>query len=300
MCAKIIHATSSSRGPSVTISQSSTATGRKSRYKTLPTRASPQSSTGSPAATSSGQLSSSQSTVRSSNGDRPMSGTAKSYQDRTQLKCLRRAVSPFWSSARKPKVLSAFGIECSNASTETVASCSSRWRSAGASANQLPPNVYGMTSGGTTPSTKSIKKNGVPKTSPVCSSQRTRGTGTSVSSPTFRITPNWWSSRYVGNTWTSSAVGATRATSFCVTGRPSSSQRAVKMMVSDDMPVESTPLSTVTCGIAPPGRTVDSHCDITDGRVVTSRLERWSRSTLSSTGSLGTGASFVRQLRYGG
>jgi hypothetical protein len=72
------------------------------------------------------------------------------------------------------------------------------------------------------------------------------------------------------------------------------------MMVSDDMPVESTPLSTVTCGVTPPGRTVDSHFDITAGRVVTSRLERWSLSTWSSTGSLGTDASFMRQLRYGG
>ncbi len=69
-------------------------------------------------------------------------------------------------------------------------------------------------------------------------------------------------------------MGATRATSFCVIGWPSCSQRVVKMMVSDDMPVESTPLSTVTSGTAPPGNTVDSHCDITAGRVVTSRLER--------------------------
>ena len=46
------------------------------------------------------------------------------------------------------------------------------------------------------------------------------------------------------------------------------------MMVSDDMPVESTPLSTVTCGVVAPGRTVDSHRDITAGSVVTSRLER--------------------------
>src|ERR1700678_1237463 len=59
------------------------------------------------------------------------------------------------------------------------------------------------------------------------------------------------------------------------------------MMVSDDMPVESTPLSTVTCGAGPPGRTLDSHVDSTAGSVVTSRLERWSRSTWSSTGSLG-------------
>ena len=38
------------------------------------------------------------------------------------------------------------------------------------------------------PSTRSIRKNGLPSTSPVVSSQRTRGTATSVSSPTRRIT----------------------------------------------------------------------------------------------------------------
>ena len=58
------------------------------------------------------------------------------------------------------------------------------------------------------------------------------------------------------------------------TGCPPCCQRAVRMMVSDDMPVESMPLSTVTSGFAPPGSTVDSHCDITAGTVVTSRLER--------------------------
>jgi hypothetical protein len=46
------------------------------------------------------------------------------------------------------------------------------------------------------------------------------------------------------------------------------------MMVSEDMPFESTPLSTVTSGAAPAGSTVASHFDITAGRVVTSRLER--------------------------
>ncbi|CNM12119.1 Uncharacterised protein [Mycobacterium tuberculosis] len=46
------------------------------------------------------------------------------------------------------------------------------------------------------------------------------------------------------------------------------------MIVSDDMPVESTPLSTVTSGTAPPGSWVDNHFDMTAGRVVTSRLER--------------------------
>jgi hypothetical protein len=52
-------------------------------------------------------------------------------------------------------------------------------------------------------------------------------------------------------------------------------------MVSDDMPVESTPLSTVTWGKTPgwgpvplAGEALDSHFDITAGSVVTSRLER--------------------------
>jgi hypothetical protein len=45
------------------------------------------------------------------------------------------------------------------------------------------------------------------------------------------------------------------------------------MMVSDDMPLESTALSTVISGVTLPGITVDSHCDITPGSVLTSRLE---------------------------
>ena len=49
------------------------------------------------------------------------------------------------------------------------------------------------------------------------------------------------------------------------------------MMVSDDIPLESTPLSTVTSGVTPPGITVDSHCDITAGTFVTSRLDCWRR-----------------------
>jgi hypothetical protein len=60
------------------------------------------------------------------------------------------------------------------------------------------------------------------------------------------------------------------------------------MMVSEDMPLESTPLSTVTCGSTPPGITVDSHCDMTPGSVLTSRAERWSRPTSSTAGSVAT------------
>ena len=61
------------------------------------------------------------------------------------------------------------------------------------------------------------------------------------------------------------------------------------MMVSDDIPLESTPLSTVTSGFTPPGITVDSHCDITAGNVETSRLECWRRLTSSTAGSVATG-----------
>ncbi|CFE83263.1 Uncharacterised protein [Mycobacterium tuberculosis] len=82
-----------------------------------------------------------------------MPSTAKSYQDRTQLKCRCSVVSLVRPWVRKLNVFWALGIECSVANAATVASCSWRWRSAGASANQLSPNVYGMTSGGTTPST---------------------------------------------------------------------------------------------------------------------------------------------------
>ena len=142
------------------------------------------------------------------------------------------------------------------------------------------------------PSTWSIRKNGVPSTSPEFSIQRTRGTGTSVSSPTFLMTSNWWSSRYVGKTGTSAADGATLATHFCSTGLPSSVHRPVRMIVSEDIPLESIPLSTVTSGAVPPGMTVDSHCDITDGSVVTSRLERCMWSTSSTAGSVGTAPPF--------
>ena len=69
-----------------------------------------------------------------------------------------------------------------------------------ASVIQLPsmsgavPQLYGGTSGGTTPSIRSMRKNGVPSTSPVGSKSPTFGTGTSVRSPTIRIASYWsWS-----------------------------------------------------------------------------------------------------------
>ena len=60
--------------------------------------------------------------------DRPMSGTANSYQSFSQPKCRRSGVSPGGSISDEEAEgrASASGIECSFASTSTVASCSSR------------------------------------------------------------------------------------------------------------------------------------------------------------------------------
>ncbi len=80
-----------------------------------------------------------------------------------------------------------------------------------------------------------------------------------------------------------------RATHFCSCAWPWASQRPVRMMVSEDIPFESTPLSTVTSGAMPPGITVESHLDISAGSVLVSRLECWSRPTSSTAGSVATG-----------
>src|SRR4029079_13260076 len=77
------------------------------------------------------------------------------------------------------------------------------------------------------------------------------------------------------------------ATHFSSRRCPSSSQRPVRMIVSDDMPLASTPLSTVISGATSPGITVDSQPDITSGSVLTSRLECTRRLTSSTAGSVG-------------
>ena len=85
-------------------------------------------------------------------------------------------------------------MACRSAIAFTVLSWSRRCSSGVASASQLSPKLYGSTSGGTTPSIRSIRKNGVPSTSPVGSISPTAGTGTSVVSPTIRIASYWsWS-----------------------------------------------------------------------------------------------------------
>ena len=64
--------------------------------------------------------------------ERPMSGTANSYQSLSQPKCRRSAVSLGGSDlGRKPKTCLGSGIACSLAITSTVVSCSSRCSPAG-------------------------------------------------------------------------------------------------------------------------------------------------------------------------
>ena len=117
------------------------------------------------------------------------------------------------------------------------------------------------------PSTWSIRKNGVPSTSPVVlhpPHPGDRDVGQFADQPDHLelvVQPVRREDRDVLG-----SVGATRATHFCSVGVPSSSHRPVRMMVSEDIPLESTPLSTVTSGATPPGMTVDSHCDITAGQ----------------------------------
>ena len=85
----------------------------------------------------------------------------------------------------------------------------------------------------------------------------------------------------------SATVGATLATHFSSTGVPWSFQRPLRMSVSEDIPLASMPLSTVTSGSAPLGRTVASHCDSAAGSALISRAERCRRLTsVSTVGSL--------------
>ena len=208
MCAKIIHATSSSRGPERghlpvehrdRLEVRSTA---RCRPGSRPTRAPGRSRRRRRAS-----CASSQSSACSTSGDRPMSGTANSYQDFSQSRLRRNALRSD-PSARKPNVVSASGIECSFASTSTVLSCSFALRSAGESANQLPPKVYGITSGGTTPvdvvhqeeRRAQHRRRSARASAPAAPARR------SVS-PTSRITSNWWSIRYDENTGTSCVGG---------------------------------------------------------------------------------------------
>src|SRR5438270_11214330 len=105
-----------------------------------------------------------------------------------------------------------------------------------------------MTSGGTNPSTRSITNSGTPVAVPWASDHHICGTGTDESSPTRRITSNWRSRSYVGNTGTSVASGATRATRGSWRLRPSSVHSAVNRIVSLDIPLADVASSWGTLG----------------------------------------------------
>ena len=114
----------------------------------------------------------------------------------------------------------------------------------------------------------------MPSTSPVASIHRTCGTGTSLRSPAIRIASYWSWSPYVAKTGTSSAAGATRATYSPSRCSPSSVQVASSTSVSDDMPLASMPVCSVTVGSAPSGSWVASHSVSRFGTLAESRLDR--------------------------
>ncbi len=107
----------------------------------------------------------------------------------------------------------------SSARTRTDASCSRSW-SAPSASDSHDPNGYGMMSGGTSPSTRSITKNGEPMAAGSSSNHKVRGTGTRVCSPTSRMTRNWRSRSYTGNTGAASGSGISLAAQAWVTVSP--------------------------------------------------------------------------------
>jgi hypothetical protein len=85
----------------------------------------------------------------------------------------------------------------------------------------------------------------VPRGSGDGSFQNVAGTGTSVCSPTARISSNCRVRSYAGNTGTSAASGATRATSDSMRGPDSSVHAASKSRVSLDIPFAEVPCRPV-------------------------------------------------------
>ena len=142
-------------------------------------------------------VASSQSSPRSTSGERPMSGTANSYQARVRarLRSQQRGARVPCGGSRNVERRRGVGDRvqlgehldaacpaggAGPRATRRTASCRRSCRAARPA--------------GTTPSIRSIRKNGVPSTSPVGSIQRTAGTGTSVRSATIRIASYWsWS-----------------------------------------------------------------------------------------------------------
>ena len=188
-------------------------------------------------------------------GDAPMSGTANSYQSLSQPKWRRSGLSPGGSiSARKPKVFSASGIECSFASTSTVESCSSRRLLGGGVdepvvAERVRHDVGRHDAVDVIHQEERRAEHGA-----------VRRRSTAPRGPARRSARRPAGSRRIdGRAGTSGTPARPRRsappappTSARPACRPPTSG-PVRMMVSDDMPLESTPLSMVTSGCHPAG-----------------------------------------------
>ena len=185
----------------------------------------------------------------------------------------------------EPEGLLGFGIACSVAITSTVLSCSSRCARGRVGEPVVAERVRHHV-GRHLPSTWSIRKNGCrgPTGGLQPAHPRHRDVGELADQPDHLelvVQPIGREDRHV--------VFGRRDPGhpLLLRGAAVGSQRPVRMIVSDDIPLESTPLSTVISGATPPGITVDSHCDITAGSAETSRLECSRRLTSSTAGSLG-------------
>ena len=146
--------------------------------------------------------------------------------------------------------------------------------------------LYGRMSGGTTPSIRSITKNGAPSTCGSGSVHTTRGTGTSGhASRTASMVRAWRPRSYSGNTGTFAGSGAMRATNRCASGAPSTLHDAENSTVSLDIPLVLGASSSVIVGAASAGSTVASHAS-SERRVVSGSLVEVCGSPMSiSTGS---------------
>ena len=138
----------------------------------------------------SGQWDSNQANPFSTNSERPESFAAHSYQRRRPAKCRCRAVSPGKLPITCGKRCSGWSMAWRRARISMLDS----WRRArstrDAVESQLSPRLYGGRSGGTSPSTRPMMKNGAPMTAGSGSHHHGGGTGTSVRAATVRIVSN--------------------------------------------------------------------------------------------------------------
>jgi hypothetical protein len=127
-----------------------------------------------------------------------------------------------------------------------------------ASKNQLSPNGYGMRSGGTTPSMRSMTKNGAPSARSSVSSQTVVGMATSVRAATNRIALYCRGMSYTGKTGSDAGSGGSRNTNRRDCSWSSASdQWAWNKIVSLDMPLVAGAMNSEIVGF---DRCVPIHC----------------------------------------